>query len=71
MKFKVILTDEQSEVLGEYVVNIEKKIKDFSKLQENEFYIEEENSKAYMEFEAHNLGATILNDVKAIYLQRK
>jgi len=73
MRFKVTLTDETSEVLGQYNIEIVKKLADLNTKEELEDTVIEEsdfNSPHSMDFHIRSLGEMILNDVEAIYLQR-
>lgn len=75
MKFKIILTDEQSEVLGQYSVDVVKKIdpKEFEKDELDGCLIEESDFEfpIAMGQHARYFGELIIDDVKAIFFQRK
>jgi len=74
MRFKVTLTDEESVVLGQYDVEVVEKLDeehlneslDNTSIEESDF-----DSLHNMGVHARFLGELILDDVEAIYLQRK
>lgn len=76
MKFRITLTDEESVMVGSYVINVIEKLTDPSSfLEEIEdgclIGEEEFESPVVMGIHAQHLGELIIRDARAIYFQRE